>query len=99
MARRKIIWTKKAIVEKKEILEYWINRNKSKSFSTKLNQLILEDLRTLSVNPEIGKKTDFENIRVIMIRDYLLFFEIHKNELVVLAIWDSRRNPNKMKIK
>ncbi len=99
MARRKITWTKTAIFEKKEILEYWFNRNKSKTYSLKLNRLFMAELKALSLNPEIGKKTKFENIRARIIRDYLLFYEILENELVVLSIWDSRRNPEKLKIK
>lgn len=99
MARRKVIWTKTAIIEKKEILEYWINRNKSKSYSLKLNRLFVTELKTLSLTPEIGKKTKFKNVRARIIRDYLLFYEILDNELVVLSIWDSRRNPDKINIK
>jgi plasmid stabilization system protein ParE len=99
MARRSITWTKTAIFEKKEILEYWINRNKSKTYSLKPNQLFIAELKTLSLNPEIGKKTKHENSRARIIRDYLLFYEILENELVVLSIWDSRRNPDKFKIK
>jgi plasmid stabilization system protein ParE len=97
MAKRKIIWTAKANFERKEILEYWIERNKSKAFSIKLNRLIIEDLKLLSSNPKIGKKTEIENVRVKIIRDYLILYEVFENEILVLTIWDSRRNPNKLK--
>lgn len=33
MAKRKIIWTKSAKLERNEILKYWINRTKSKTYS------------------------------------------------------------------
>ena len=42
---RTIIWTEKAKKELIEILKYWNNRNKSKSFSIKLNNLIEEQLK------------------------------------------------------
>lgn len=75
MAGRKVIWTKKATVERREILEYWISRNKSKSYSIKLNDLFVTAVSRLAVYPAVGRKTDIENVRVQIIRDYLLFYE------------------------
>jgi toxin YoeB len=53
---KKIIWSRKAQVELIEILEYWINRNKSNTFSIKLNELVDEQLKLLTENPKIGRK-------------------------------------------
>lgn len=96
---KKIIWTKKANEERKEILDYWIQRNQSKTYSIKLNKLIVETLTRLSVQPELGRKTDIENVRVKLVRDYLLFYEINKLDLIVLSIWDGRKNELNLKIK
>lgn len=41
MATRKIVWTDKANRERKKILNYWNNRNKSKIFILKLNNLFI----------------------------------------------------------
>ena len=92
MAKRKIIWTKTANVERKEILEYWFLRNKSKRFSIKLNFLILQSLELLRENPTIGRLTNVNNVRVKLIREYLLMYEFTDSELIVLSIWDTRRN-------
>lgn len=92
MAKRKIIWTKTANLERKEILEYWILRNKSKRFSIKLNYLILQTLEVLRENPTIGRLTNVNNVRVKLIREYLLMYEFTDSELIVLSIWDTRRN-------
>ena len=92
------MWTKKANFERKEILEYWINRNKSKTYSSKLNILIIETLVQLSENPSVGRKSDFENIHVKIIHSYLLFYEFDSENLKVLSIWDGRRDqPNPLK--
>lgn len=56
-----IIWTKKAKYELTDILQYWIDRNKSNSFSIRLNLLIEEELNLISKFPEIGKPTDVTN--------------------------------------
>jgi len=94
MAKRKIIWTKKANLERKEILEYWILRNNSKTFSIKLNKLIIDTSQLLAEHPTIGRKTDNKDIRVKIIRNYLIFYEFSKSELVILSIWDGRREEN-----
>ncbi|WP_260138279.1 type II toxin-antitoxin system RelE/ParE family toxin [Elizabethkingia anophelis] len=79
MAARKIIWTQKANIERRDILEYWIDRNKSKKFSIKLNKLIVATIKQIAENPGIGRKTNLENIRVKIIRDYLFFYEFDEN--------------------
>jgi|SRR5690554_606526 len=93
MAKRKIVWTERAEWERKDILEYWINRNKSKTFSLKLNKIIREEIVNLAINPEIGRLTEVKNVRLQIIRDYLLFYQISGNKIFILSIWDSRRNP------
>lgn len=94
MAKRKIIWTQKANIERKEILEYWILRNKSKTFSIKLNKLIIDTSYLLAEHPTIGRKTSFKDVRVKIIRDYLIFYEFSKSELIILSSWDGRRDEN-----
>ena len=92
MVKRKIIWTITANLERKEILEYWILRNKSKRFSVRLNYLILQTLEVLRENPTIGRLTNVNNVRVKLIREYLLMYEFTESDLIILSIWDARRN-------
>ena len=99
MAARKIVWTQKANLERKAILEYWIERNKSKKFSIKLNKLIISTIKQVAETPSIGRKTDLENVRVKIIRDYLLFYEFDEDYLKVLALWDGRRDENSLQMK
>ncbi len=99
MAKRKINWTEKANFERKEILQYWINRNKSKRYRIKLNKLFVETIKKTAENPMIGRKTDFdENIRVKIVRDYLLFYKFDDKQLKVLSIWDGNRDDNKLEV-
>ena len=70
MAKRKIVWTQKANEERKEILAYWLVRNQSKTYSRKLNKLIIDTLQLCALYPDTGRKTTFENVRVKIIRDY-----------------------------
>ena len=99
MVKRKIVWTQKAFEERKEILAYWIERNQSKTYSVKLNKLIKETIQIAALYPDTGRITTFKNVRVKIIRDYFLFYEVNKTTLVVLSIWDGRRNDRTLIIK
>ena len=100
MAERKINWTEKANFERKEILEYWINRNKSKTYSIKLNKLFIEVTRKIADYPEVGRKTDFdENVHLKVIRNYLLLYEYDEKQIKILSVWDVNRDERKLEIK
>ena len=94
----KIIWTTQAKNELFDILDYWKNRNQSILYSQKLFQLIQNQINLIILFPEIGRKTNFENVRIKNIKDYLLFYEI-KSKLYILTIKSSKQNPNKFRIK
>jgi toxin YoeB len=92
MASRKIIWTKEANSERKEILKFWIENNKSKTYSVKLNKLFIKTLKQLADNPKIGRETDLKDARVKIVRNYLMFYEFSDVQIKVLSIWDGRRD-------
>jgi plasmid stabilization system protein ParE len=98
MAKR-IAWTHRAQRERREILAYWIERNKSTSYSKKLNETFKNWVVLLSKRPWVGRKTDIEHVRVKIVKDYLIFYEVIDDTLYVLSIWDSRQNPDKLEIK
>jgi addiction module RelE/StbE family toxin len=94
---RQIIWTERAQKERIAILSFWNNRNKSFIYSKKLNELIKESLQLICKHPLIGKLTDRVNVRLKILKDYLIIYEITANEIVVLSIWDCRQNPEDLK--
>ena len=90
----KVIWSLRAQRERFEILKYWENRNKSKTYSRKLYQLFEVGMAKVAKMPESGIPTDDPAIRTKIIRDYLIYYHINSPNLIeVLSIWDSRRNP------
>lgn len=95
MARR-VIWVLQAQKDRKEILAYWKDRNKSVAYSKKLDKLFREALQLIAKYPFIGKPTNKKNIRIKIVRNYFLIYEITAKEIVVLRIWDSRQNPKKI---
>jgi len=96
MANRKIVWTHKANLERKAILEYWIDRNKSKNYSIKLNQLFIDAIKKIALLPTIGKITDYDhNVRLKIVRNYLIFYEYNSTQIIILSIWDTNRSIDK----
>ncbi len=94
MAAR-LIWSAQALQQKKEIFEYWNERNKSKNYSRKLNKLINDAAELLVTHPKLGQKTNFQDVRLKVVRDYWLAYRTKNDQIQILTIWDSRRNPDK----
>ncbi|MCF2219942.1 type II toxin-antitoxin system RelE/ParE family toxin [Chryseobacterium sp. PS-8] len=96
---KQIIWTKRASNEWLDILQYWINRNKSNSFSIKLNNLIKNNLELLSEFPDIGRKTDIPNVSVKIVHKYLLYYECVDHKIYILTIRHGSKNPDTVQSK
>lgn len=92
---KQIIWSKLAHLDRFEILDYWIKRNKSTEYSKKLNGIFEDTTDLLSKHPKIGKQTDVKDIRIKVVRDYLFTYRETKNFIEILTIWDSRQDPEK----
>jgi plasmid stabilization system protein ParE len=93
---KKVIWSQRAQDDRKQILEYWINRNKSNTYSKKLDKRFREALHIIREYPQIGKQTDDQKARIKIVKDYLLIYEETKDSIVLLTIWDSRQDPKKL---
>lgn len=94
---KQIVWSRRAQRDRKEILEYWRIRNKSNTYSKKLNRLFKESIKIITDFPQIGKPTDEADTRIKIVRDYLIIYEETQTQIVILTIWDSRQNPEKLK--
>lgn len=98
MANREIIWTKVSEIQLKEILDFFTKRNKSGQYSRKLYKKFKTDLKTVAKTPEIGIKTKLDMIRGLIIDDYILFYEILEDKILILKVWDCRQNLDKLNI-
>ncbi|MFD2872674.1 type II toxin-antitoxin system RelE/ParE family toxin [Mucilaginibacter ximonensis] len=95
---KKIKWSTRARREQFAILEYWANRNKSKTYSLKLSREFLDYINLLPNEPLLGKAASRDNVRFIIVREYLIFYLIMDDYIEIITIWDSRRDPNKLKL-
>lgn len=99
MAKREIVWTTISEIQLKEILLFYKIRNKSGAYSGRLYKKFKTELNKAAKNPEIGLKTKLENIRGLIVEEYILFYEILSNRIIILKIWDCRQNPEKLEFK
>lgn len=93
---KQIIWSQRAQTDRKQILEYWLQRNNSSTYSKKLDKLFREALNIIRDYPQIGQPTDDQKVRVKIIKDYLLIYEYTNSSIILLTIWDSRRDREKL---
>jgi len=98
MAKR-IVWSVKAKDDKKEILKFWRNKNKSSVYPKKLNQLLKVAVKSLAESKIPRKKTNYGNAFVKIVRDYLIIFEEDNTTIYILSIWDTRQDPEKLRQK
>ncbi|MGX5858503.1 type II toxin-antitoxin system RelE/ParE family toxin [Dyadobacter jiangsuensis] len=93
---KQVIWSARAHTDRKNILEYWIDRNKSKRYSRKLNRLFNEAIQLVAIHPKIGKRTNIEHIRIKLVRDYFILYEETQSEIHILTIWNSHQDPENL---
>ena len=98
MAELTIFWTNAAIKQRNFTFEYWNERNKSTAYSKKLKLSIKERTNILKTNPELGKKTEFNNTRVISLGHYSILYQKFNSKIIITGFWDNRQDPEKLLI-
>jgi hypothetical protein len=56
MAKRIVVWTETAVRQRREILQYWVKRNGTKTYAEKLIKLTAEQIKVIQSNPKLFKK-------------------------------------------
>ncbi|MDZ4711119.1 MAG: type II toxin-antitoxin system RelE/ParE family toxin [bacterium] len=99
---KRLIWSKRAKHDRKEILEYWINRTGNIRYSLKLKNEFDRLIKLLIYFPKLGKKIDNYNARYIIKGDYKIFYDVVENysnlDVRILHIWDMKRDPDDLEI-
>ncbi|HAQ39122.1 MAG TPA: type II toxin-antitoxin system RelE/ParE family toxin [Saprospirales bacterium] len=90
-------WTERAIIHLEELLNYWEDRNASKTYSLKLYSWIQTALKLLSYYPKSGRKTDNKRLFKKTVKDYFIYYTFDTNTLTIIAIIDIRRDPEYLK--
>ncbi|MBV6483957.1 MAG: hypothetical protein KFKLKKLM_00422 [Flavobacteriales bacterium] len=99
MVKRKIVWSHRSKIKLFQILDFYAKRNKSVTYSKKLFKKFNKELAALLKQPEIGIKTTIDGVRGLIVDDFILFYEITTDKIIVHTVWDCRQNPNDLIIK
>ncbi len=91
MARR-IVWTEPAEKDLNQVLNYWVERNGSTTYSRRLYGQIQAAVERTIRYPYLGRPTDMDMIRVFRVEMYLVFYEVMADAIVVHHVWDGRRD-------
>ena len=88
--------TETAIRQRRDILSYWNNRNKSTVYTAKLIRIIAQRIKIISKNPESFQTTVFPETRVSALGHFSILYQFSNNNLTIIAFWDNRQNPKKL---
>ena len=86
MAKRKIIWSPRAKLDLFEILDFFYNRNGTKTYSKKLNPTVRKSLKLLEKHSDISVQTDVQNVRNLIVGDYSIFYEIKSDSIEIITM-------------
>jgi plasmid stabilization system protein ParE len=96
MAKRKIVWTETAAKQRREILKYWTERNKSTIYAKKLIEITAKHLKVISKTPEAFKETEIDDVRESAMGHFSLYYKITPDQIIVMAFWDNRQDLKKL---
>lgn len=94
MAKRTINWSKNAVTDLLEILDFYSKRNKSTDYSIKLNKAIKKKLKSLDFSIALPQKTTVEGLYYFTHNHISVCFEIADNDLKIMLVIDERRSPD-----
>jgi len=94
---KRIVWSANALSDRIQILDYWYQRIENKNYSRKLDKTLKAVIKQLAHFPEMGRKLDDRNERFLIKDAYQIVYLIAENEIYIVHIWDSRRNPDDLK--
>ncbi|MVN20251.1 type II toxin-antitoxin system RelE/ParE family toxin [Mucilaginibacter arboris] len=91
-----IVWSESAKIDLIAIKAFFDNRNKSSIYSTKLLKTIRNSARLIEKYPDAGIDTNIVGLQGLIAGNYILFFRHKENYILILTVWDSRRNPEQL---
>lgn len=93
MVKFKIEWSIEAKLDLIDILEFYVNQNNSVVYSRKLHAEINKNIRLISKSPQIGIPTDYDSVKILIKGNYQIIYEIFDQLILIIMLWDCRRNP------
>lgn len=96
MVKRTVVWTETATRQRREILNYWVKRNKTTTYAEKLIRLTAKQIKVILSNPALFKKADFADTHISVMGYFSIYYKTTKDLLIITAFWDNRQDPKKL---
>jgi len=96
MAKREVVWTRTADIQFVGVLQFWVEKNKSNSYSKKLVKLVSHRTEQIAKKPFLDKSADFKETHVASIGHFSIYYKVHDDRIIVTAFWDNRQDPKKL---
>jgi toxin YoeB len=93
MVKRKIIWLRLAELDMLDIMLYYIKKNKSKVYSSRLFREVNFKLNTFDFTIALPQKTSIPDLYYFNHNHIVVFFVFEMNTITVKFVTDGRRNP------
>jgi toxin YoeB len=98
MDKRTLIWSDPAKADLAAILDFYYRRNGNSEYSNKLIRDFHERLSDVIDGPYSGQRWKKSRFRFLIVYPFQLFYYVTKTEVVVVAVWDARRDPKTLKL-
>lgn len=92
----KIVWTLEAEERYLEVLQFWIDHNKSAYYSGKIIKEVEKKERLLAHHPLIGVvvETPHATLRKVLVLDnFSIYYRINDHTVEVVSFWANKMNP------
>ena len=92
----KIKWSTQAELSYLENLNYWDNRNKSHTYSDKIDEELSKLEQEISVSPYfLAQYIEEENVyqRIFFKKRFILYYEVKDDIVIILRFRSTKQNP------
>jgi plasmid stabilization system protein ParE len=91
MVKSKIVWSNRAKKRLYGILEFYIGRDKSKTYAIKIQQLLFKEIKLLLKYPDLGLKTTESSVRGLIADIFVIYYETSEDKIFIHSIWKSNQ--------
>jgi len=90
-------WSVQSQVDIDAITDFYDCRNGTPDYSNRLIREFQEKMKSVVDLPYLGQKWGKKGFRYVIVHPFQLFYRVTKTEIIVVTVWDSRRDPRALK--
>ena len=96
MAKLKTVWTDRAKAQLKQIHDYLKYEKKTPQGAANVKRDLIEASKGVTYVEQYQKDDINPNYRRIVVRHYKLIYKEDKNRIIILRVFDTIQNPDKL---